>query len=340
MKRFWLNRELRLGIFLAITFAALLAVTQFGSRGDMNTLTEFLYLLALAQLWNLLAGYAGLVSVGQQAWIGLGAYTMLVCSDDFGLPIVVGILLAGLVSAAIAYPTALITFRLRGGYFAIGTWVIAEVIRLLVTSNTGLLGGGTGRTLNVRNLFDSPSQRITLVYIIAILIAFGVILFSQYLLRSKRGLGLTAIRDNEEAATSLGISTYNLKLFIFIACAFGTGVVGSLIAMNQLSIVPKSIFSINWTSFMIFIVVIGGIGTLEGPIIGTIVFFLLREYLSSFGEWSFIILGAVAVIMMLVAPQGLWGLVKQRFNFELFPVRRLIPKKLIDSSSEITSPKK
>ena len=333
-----MNRDWRLVLFLGTAFLAFLSVTQFGSRGDMNTLTEFLYLLALAQLWNLLAGYAGLVSVGQQAWVGLGAYSLLVFSDDVGLPIYASMLLAGLVCAALAYPTALITFRLRGGYFAIGTWVIAEVFRLLVTSNTGLLNGGTGRTLQVRNMFDSPSQRITVVYIIAILIAFGVTILSQYLLRSKRGLGLTAIRDNEAAATGIGINTYRLKLFIFIACAFGTGIVGSLIAMNQLSIVPKSIFSVNWTSFMIFIVVIGGIGTLEGPIIGTIVFFLLREYLSSFGEWSFIILGAVAVIMMLIAPQGLWGLVKQRFNFELFPVRRLVPKTLVDSESSL--PKK
>jgi len=108
-----------------------------------------------------------------------------------------------------------------------------------------------------------------MIYIIAVLIAFATVALSQYLLRSKTGLGLTAIRDNEAAAASLGINTYGIKLMVFIACAFGTGVVGSLIAMNQLNIMPKAMFSINWTSFMIFIVVIGGIGTMEGPIIGT-----------------------------------------------------------------------
>ena len=328
-----MNRDWRIAAFLGVSFLAFLSVTLWGSRGDMNTLTEFLYLLALAQLWNLLAGYAGLVSVGQQAWIGLGAYSLLVFSDDVGLPMVACILLAGLVCAALAYPTALLTFRLRGGYFAIGTWVIAEVFRLLVTSNTQWLKGGTGRTLKVSNLFESASGRITVVYVTAVIIAFAVFLLSLWLLRSKRGLGLTAIRDNEAAATSMGINTYRLKLFIFVACAFGTGVVGSLIAMNQLSIVPRSIFSVNWTAFMIFIVVIGGIGTLEGPIIGAIIFFFLREYLSNFGEWSFIILGAVAVVMMLVAPQGLWGLVRQRFNVELFPVRRLIPKRFTETAS-------
>lgn len=295
----------------------------------MNDLTEFMYLLAMAQMWNLLAGYAGLVSVGQQGWIGIGAYAIIVTTNDWGLPVPLGILIAGLVAALLAYPTALLAFRLRGGYFAIGTWVIAEVFRLLVTSSVEWLGGGMGRSINLASQFGSATQRITTIYIIALLIAFTTTIFSQYLLRSKTGLGLTAIRDNEDAATSLGINTYRIKLFVFIACAFGTGIIGSLIAMNQLNILPKAIFSINWTSFMIFIVVIGGIGTMEGPIIGTVIFFFIREYLSNFGEWSFIILGTIAVVMMLVAPQGVWGLLKQRFNWEFFPVRRRISDALL-----------
>ena len=295
----------------------------------MNSLTEFLYLLAIAQLWNLLAGYAGLVSVGQQAWIGLGAYSVLVLADDVGLPIVLAVLVAGLVTAVLAYPTALLVFRLRGGYFAIGTWVVAEVFRLLVTSSTEWLGGGLGRSLNVGNHISNPSQRILIIYLMATVITFAIVVLSQYLLRSKSGLGLTAIRDSEEAAASLGINTYRIKLIIFIVCAFGTGIVGGLIAMNQINIIPKAIFTVNWTAFMIFIVVIGGIGTMEGPIIGTLIFFFIREYLSSFGEWSFIVLGIIAVVMMLVAPQGLWGLAKERFNWEIFPVRRLISPRLL-----------
>lgn len=329
-----MNRERFLYLFLTIAFVGFLFVTQWGSRGTMNTLTEFLYLLAIAQLWNLLAGYAGLVSVGQQAWIGLGAYALLVTVDDLGLPLVVGLVMGGLVSAVIAYPTALLTFRLRGGYFAIGTWVVAEVIRLVITSNTEWLGGGEGRSLTINRLFESAGQRIMAIYIIAVVIAFGVIALSQYLLRSKTGLGLTAIRDNEEAAASLGINTYRIKLFLFIACAFGTGTVGGLIAMNQLFITPEAVFHINWTSFMIFIVVIGGIGTMEGPIIGTVLFFFLREYMADFGEWSFIILGTIAVVMMLIAPQGVWGLIKERFNLELFPLRRRISSQLLDMKAD------
>lgn len=326
-----MTRERRLILILILAFLAFMSVTLWGSRGNMNDLTEFLYLLALAQLWNLLAGYAGLVSVGQQGWIGLGAYAIIVATNDYNLPLPIGLLLAGAVAAVFAYPTALLAFRLRGGYFAIGTWVVAEVFRLLVTGSVEWLGGGAGLSINIGNRLGAASQRIMIIYIIAVLVAFSTTVLSQYLLRSKTGLGLMAIRDNEAAAASLGINTYRIKMFVFIVCAFGTGVVGSIIAMSQLSILPRAIFSINWTSFMIFIVVIGGIGTMEGPIIGTIVFFLIREYLTDFGEWSFIILGTIAVVMMLVAPQGIWGLIRSRFDWELFPVRRRLSAEMLQS---------
>ncbi|MEM9773939.1 MAG: branched-chain amino acid ABC transporter permease [Chloroflexota bacterium] len=319
-----MNRDRRLIIILSVALIFFASFAFWAGRGTMNTLTEFFYLLAIAQLWNLLAGYAGLISVGQQAWIGLGAYALLVTTDDLGLPVVIGLILAGCVAGILAFPTALLAFRLRGGYFAIGTWVIAEVFRLLVTSSTDWLGGGLGRSVPVTDLFSTPSNRITTIYIFAIVLAFGTIILTQWLMRSKVGLGLTAIRDNETAAASLGINTYRIKLLIFILCAVGTGMVGGLIALNQINIIPRSMFSVNWTAFMIFIVVIGGLGTIEGPIIGTLIFFLIREYLSNFGEWSFIVLGVIAVVMMLIAPQGLWGLVKQRVDIEIFPVRRLI----------------
>lgn len=324
-----MTRERRLLLILLLAFLAFMSVTLWGSRGNMNDLTEFLYLLALAQLWNLLAGYAGLVSVGQQGWIGIGAYAIIVATNDLNLPLALGILCAGLVAAFFAIPTALLSFRLRGGYFAIGTWVIAEVFRLLVTSSVDWLGGGGGMSINIGTRLGAPSQRIMTIYIIAVLVAFATTALSHYLLRSKAGLGLMAIRDNEVAAASLGVNTYRIKLFVFIVCAFGTGIVGSIIAMSQLNILPRAIFSINWTSFMIFIVVIGGIGTMEGPIIGTVIFFLIREYLTDFGEWSFIILGTIAVVMMLIAPQGVWGLLKERYQWEIFPIRRRISPDLL-----------
>jgi branched-chain amino acid transport system permease protein len=148
-------------------------------------------------------------------------------------------------------------------------------------------------------------------------------------MRSRTGLGLTAIRDSESAAASLGVNTYRIKLLVFVICAFYTGLVGGLIYLNVLRITPDAAFTVQWTAFMIFIVVIGGIGTVEGPIIGAVIFFIIREYLSAFGEWSFILLGTVAIALMLFAPQGIWGLLHHRLGLEFFPVRRRLPAHLL-----------
>ncbi|MFN8459093.1 MAG: branched-chain amino acid ABC transporter permease [Anaerolineae bacterium] len=322
-----LSPERRLAIIAAFFLVSAFTVPLWADSGLMRTLIEFIYLLALAQMWNLLAGYAGMVSIGQQAWIGLGGYAMIVLADDLGLNVFVAVFLAGLVAMLFALPTAVLVFRLRAGYFAIGTWVIAEVFRLLVASSTGWLQGESGRTLAAFADMGRNTREIW-TYLIALVIGFGSIALVYYLMRSKLGLGLTATRDSEAAAGSVGIDTYRLKLMVFLLSAFGTGVVGALIYLTVLNIRPSAAFSVQWTAFMIFIVVIGGIGTMEGPIIGAIIFFVIREYLSNFGEWSFIFLGVIAIVIMLFMPQGVWGLLHRRFGLELFPVRRRLPPRL------------
>lgn len=306
--------------------AVLLTVPLWGSSGLMRTLVEFITLLALAQMWNLLAGYAGMVSVGQQAWIGLGGYGLIILADDLHLNMFLAVFVAGLITALISVPTAWIIFRLRAGYFAIGTWVVAEVFRLLIAGRTDWLRGGLGRTLASAGTFER-SLRENLTYWLALLIGIGAVALVYFLMRSRLGLGLTAIRDSESAASSLGVDTTRIKLIIYVICAFTTGVTGALIYLNVLRITPEAAFSVQWTAFMIFIVVIGGIGTVEGPILGAIIFFFIREYLSDFGGWSLILLGLVAVIIMLLAPKGLWGLIKDRYHLELFPVQRRLPEK-------------
>jgi branched-chain amino acid transport system permease protein len=324
------SRRYLLPIIGLIVSIALLSVPAWGDSFLLRIMAEFLSLLALAQLWNLLAGYAGMVSVGQQAWIGLGGYALIVLADDLKVNVFLSVFLAGLVALILSFPTAWLVFRLRAGYFAIGTWVVAEVFHLLVRSNTAWLRGGSGRTLNaIRSIPREAREDLT--YFVALAIGLGTIALVYFLLRSKTGLGLTAIRDSERSATSLGINTYRIKLLVFVVCAYATGVVGALIYLYTVNIRPAAAFDVQWTAFMIFIVVIGGIGTIEGPIIGTIIFFLIRQYLSNFGEWSFILLGGIAIILMLIAPQGVWGLVRDRFNLELFPVRRVLPRHLLES---------
>ncbi len=307
----------------------------FASRTMIQDLFFILSMLTLAQFWNLLAGYGGLVSVGQQAFVGLGAYAMFGGVILLGWDPVPALILSGLVAVVIAVPTAFFTFRLQGAYFAIGTWVVAEVVRLsLATWKT--LGGGTGTSLprtasdfwgtaQVAALFDvrAAAARDIVTYWLALTLAVATIGGIYALLRSRRGLALAALRDNFDAAKSVGVDATRMKWLVFLVAAFGTGIAGGLIYLQKSRISPDAAFSVtDWTAYVIFIVVIGGIGTIEGPIIGVLVFWLLQSTLADFGSWYLMILGGLGIVVMLFAPRGLWGFVSDRTGVQLFPIRR------------------
>jgi len=301
----------------------LVAAPWWAGRADMRLMGEIFLYLSLATLWNLLAGYAGLVSVGQQAYVGLGGYALFALTILAGVPALWAIPLAGLLGALVAVPVAALIFRLRGAYFAIGTWVIAEVFRL-VAAQVSALGGGSGTSLPadvVRAMASGRDAREALAYWLALGVAVAVIGLAFAILRSRLGLALTALRDNELAARSLGIDIWRTKLIVYVATAGLTTLIGALIFVQKLRISPDAGFSVNdWTAFVIFIVVIGGIGTLEGPIIGTLVFFALRETMADLGSLYLIALGVVAIVVMLRAPAGIWGLIRARTGAELFPI--------------------
>jgi len=284
--------------------------------------------VTLASLWNLLAGYAGLVSVGQQAYVGLGAYVLFALTMLAGVHPLPAIALAGAIGAAVSAPVAGLIFRLRGHYFAIGTWVVAEVFRLLA-SQVSALGGGSGISLPVgivTSIGSSRQEREFIIYWLALAILVAVLAAIFALLRSRYGLALTAMRDNELAARSNGVDVARVKLVVYVVTAFGTATVGALIFLQKLRVSPDTAFSVNdWTAFVIFITVIGGIGRLEGPLIGTIVFFVLRQTMADLGSLYLLMLGAVAIVVMLKAPKGIWGYVADRFGWQLLPLeRRLI----------------
>ena len=180
----------RIGLAVGLAVVVVLALGPLWALDSvLRTLISVFTLLALAQMWNLLAGYAGLVSIGQQAYVGLGAYGLLFCADTLGLPLLVSALVAGVVSTLIAVPTAPLAFRLRGGYFAIGTWVIAEVYRLVVT-NISQLGGGSGLTLRAASAVDRTT-RLYLTYELALAVGIGAVAVTYLLLRRRLGLALT-----------------------------------------------------------------------------------------------------------------------------------------------------
>ncbi|WP_306143048.1 branched-chain amino acid ABC transporter permease [Roseibium sp. MMSF_3412] len=310
-----------------LVLAALVAAPWWAGRADMRLLSEIFLYLSLACLWNLLAGYAGLVSVGQQAFVGFGGYMLFALAIFAGLSPLAAIPIAGLLGALVAVPVAFLIFRLRGAYFAIGTWVIAEVFRLSF-AQVSSLGGGSGTSLPVaivRSMASSRSMREATTYWLALGMAVLVLAVIYLLLRSRNGLALTAIRDSEVASNSFGIDIWRHKFIVYVVTAGLTASTGALIFLQKLRISPDAAFSVNdWTAFVIFIVVIGGIGTLEGPIIGVIVFFLLRETLADLGTTYLLLLGLVAIVVMLKAPRGIWGFVKDRTGLELFPLSRRV----------------
>jgi branched-chain amino acid transport system permease protein len=316
---------------------ALVLLPTFAGRNIIQDLIFLFYMLALAQCWNLLAGYAGLISVGQQAFVGFGGYLLFALTLLGGINPLLAIPIAGFLSAIFALPTALIVFRLRGAYFAIGTWVVAEVYRL-VFAQFKSLGGGTGTSLSpsvtsavpgiewVRT-FDvrTPVARDIVSYWVALALMIGTLVFVYLVLRSRRGLALGAIRDHEAAAAGLGVDIYRTKLAVYIATAAVTGMVGALIYLQKARISPDAAFSVlDWTAYVIFIVVIGGIGTMEGPVIGAVIFYLMQRYLADFGAWYLILLGTLGILIMLFAPKGLWGLIAERYGLTLFPTGRLL----------------
>ena len=314
-------------IAAVVSVCVLAAAPLFASSANLSLLTQMFAYLALATLWNLLAGFSGLVSVGQQAFVGVGGYLLFGLSIFGGVHPLLAIPLAGVAGGIVALPVALLLFRLRGAYFAIGSWVVAEVLRLFA-SQVSALGGGSGTSLPagiVTGIATSRQGRESLIYWTGLTLAVVIIGLTILLLRSRWGLALRAIHDDELAARSNGVETVRIKLLVFVFAGFGTAMTGALIFLQKLRISPDAAFNVNdWTAFVIFMAVIGGIGRIEGPIIGTIVFFVLRQSLADLGSLYLMMLGLVAIFVMLRAPRGIAGFLADRFGIVFVPLDRRI----------------
>ena len=292
----------------AIVVLALFPIMQVPRVWLLYLFLFFIY-LAMANMWNLLAGYSGLISLCPAAFIGLAGYTMTIMTW-LGLPYYVGIIPGGIVAALFAMLISIPVFRLKGIYFAIGTLVVPEVLKFVFTLwkpvGGPYDGGGRGYTvLGVTGV--SHSQ----VYWLALAIVIASIFLMRYILRSKLGSGLAAIRDNDITAASCGINVFNLKLYSFVIAAFVTGLAGTVFYIYQGFIEPTSGFGIQWLITIMLAVVIGGEGTEEGPIVGTIVVVFLYFLLGRYAEISLIIQGVILVGIMLLAPQGIMGFIRK-----------------------------
>jgi branched-chain amino acid transport system permease protein len=316
----------KLTIVVFVAFAAV-APWVFGD-GGVALLFEVLLMLAMAQLWNLLAGYTGLVSMGMQCFVGLGGYTTIFAANSLGLSPYWVLPLAPIVCGLVAAFSAVFLFRLRDAYFSISTWVFAEVVAMLVFIAPGL-GHVTGMTLETARDMDYETFLLVNFWIAAAL-AGGVVLGMYILLHSPLGLGMLSVRDDDVAATSIGVNVWRNRFIAYVASAAGCGLAGGISFMAALFITVRTGFDLNWVVAMIFIVIIGGIGTLEGPIIGTLIYYGARELLTNVfvlsGSWYLITLGAVAVTTMLVAPRGIWPFLRDYFGIEWLGVSQKLPQ--------------
>jgi branched-chain amino acid transport system permease protein len=296
---------------------ALALLPYIASQGFISDLVNLMVLICLATMWNALAGYVGLVSVGQQLYIGAGAYTVLYLAQHGWEPFTtVPVAIVG--AAVLAIPASFLVFRLSGAYFAIATWVLAQIAALFV-ARFGSLGGGTGTAVPGLDGFGA-SNLLRDYYWLSLGVTVLSVLGVYLLLRSRLGLVLTAVRDNEVGARSVGSRVLAAKRVVYLLAAAGCAGAGCVLAISQLEVEPGNVFNVQWTAYMIFAVLIGGLGTIEGPVIGAIVFFVLQQTLANYDVWYLIILGSVAMAMAVWVRQGLWGLVISRVPVHFFPV--------------------
>ena len=283
----------------------------------VTVLMNFFILVSMATMWNLMAGYAGMVSIGQQAFVGLGGYATLYFALK-GMSPYVAIPFSALTCALIAIPVTYLLFRLRGGYFSIATWVVADTAGIII-GTIALFGGGTGRPVPGFTNF-SPTQITNFAYLSCWFVALVVIAGTYLLLRSRLGLVLSSVRDNEISARSSGVKVTSARRTVFIIAAAGCGAAGAVLAIAQPYVQVSNEFNIQWAAEMLFVSMIGGLGTVEGPIIGCVIFFALQQSLQSYGAWYLIIFGSLAVTIAIWQPRGLWGAFRDKFHIELLPV--------------------
>ena len=294
-----------------LALAAALAGGVLGARlldaGLLFLACEVLTLFLMAQMWNLLAGYAGQVSLGHQVFVGIGAYALFVTVNATTLPVWLVLAAVPLAVAIAAIPLGMVMFHLKAAYFAVGMWVVAEIVQQLALK-VPFLPGTAGLVLRPggHSLQGYPEQGVfaaALVASVALMVALRVFL------RTRAGLATLALRDNEGAARAAGVNVQRLHLILFCVTAGGCAGAGSLYYITTLYVTPNDAFQINWIVAMMVVTVIGGTGTLTGPALGVAILIGLRETMTAAGfsgDQYWIVMGLLSVVVLLVSPRGLW----------------------------------
>jgi len=325
--------RLALGL-IAVVLAVLALAPTVASAGVVDRLTVLFVYILLAAMWNALAGFGGLVSIGQHMFFGLGAYLTIRLADT-GLDPFASMAFAAALVGVIALAVSYLMLHLRGGEFAIGMWVLAALTHRLVNLDP-LIQGETGTSLISLNVYEIEVRRIAIYWAgLASMTALLAALF--VLLRSKTGAAIQAIRDSEEAAAAIGVNVIGTKRLLFVLAATGIGLAGGLWLASAISFQPKTYFSVQWTAYMIFMVLVGGIGTFEGAILGAVLFFLIESWFGDAGGWYLIGLGATALFFSLFFPKGLWGAIERRLPHAFLPIGYTLSDLTSQAPSRLTA---
>lgn len=308
---------------IAIAVILLAATPWMFGVGSSGRAVALLVYILLAVMWNALAGFAGLVSIGQTLFFGVAAYATIRLANA-GLDPYVAILISIGIVAALGWIVSLFMLSLKDGEFAIGMWVLSSLAHLCVNLDP-LIQGETGTSLISLNSYDFELRSmLTLWLALAITIAVFVILV--LLLRSRTGAAITAIRDDEIGARSIGVDVMRTKRLVFVLAAAGTAAAGALWLASASNFQPRAYFGVQWTAYMLFMVLVGGLGRIEGAIIGAVLFFFIETFFATYGAWYLVGLGATAVLFALLLPKGLWGWIGPRLPGESIPTGYLVEK--------------
>lgn len=293
------------GVVGGLVVLLLLAAPSLAARGTVATLLTLLIHASLAQSWNLVGGFAGQFSLGHSALLGVGGYAtgMLVLQAE--APLALALPVSGLAGAALAFLISVGLMRLRNVYFVIATLAVALAAHAWMVS-WELTGGSRGLNLPVGDLPDS-----TVVYYLALALVVAATLVAWWLTWSAFGLRVMAVRDDEDAARGLGVDGTRIKAIVFAISGFLTGVAGAIVALNQIALVPDNLFGLSWTVNMVVMTIVGGLGSVAGPLVGaTVTYLLIEKQLEGQPEVAAVLSGLLVLAMIRVAPGGLWGLIE------------------------------
>ncbi|MDH6269576.1 branched-chain amino acid transport system permease protein [Rhizobium sp. SG_E_25_P2] len=324
-----MTRFSEIAVFV-FTVCAAAVMPLLADEGITAVVGEACLMLAMASAWNLMAGYVGLVSLGLQAYVGLGAYAAIYASNALGISPYSALFAGPVAGIALAVVTSFLLLRLRDAYFSISTWVIAEVVAMLVFIAPNL-GNVTGLTLEATRDLDFDVFLKAIFWLssgLAIATVFGMGL----LMRSPTGLAMKGVRDNELAAVSIGVDVRRNRLLALVATGAVCGLAGAISYSGAMFVTVSSGFDVNWVVTMIFIVIVGGIGTIGGPVVGTLLYYGLRQLMmvgfGLSGSWHLTAMGLIAIATILLAPKGLWPTFHDSLLSKI-PIGQPEPKRLI-----------